>query len=410
MIEDKDKIKDLFSSKLKDFEPEVPASVWGGLDQLLSQQPAPADASSASSSSSSSGSVIKTVLIAIGVAAAIVVALLLMPESEDISDERPVAVVEEVVPDVVEKKIDTTAVIIPAKEHKPTMAQVRKGEKEPVIVPDKDEPKKEPASEPKPRPQKEPFVEKEEKVTKRTYGKMLLPEEKAEVDGFSLSTSGNAGLLAYSESQNGSGLLFSREVRSAAFNSALDKENKESKLQHRLPVSLGVRVSKGIAPNLSLETGVVYTYLSSKVTSESAYGIEENQNFHYLGVPLSLNYKFYELGKTKFYLSVGAMVQKDIKGRYESKMAMSKADIKDDIIANILYYKEPYYIKESIKQSNPQFSVNASVGVAYPIYKKLYLYGTVGGAYYFDAGNKYHTIYSDRKTQLDLNLGIKFDF
>ena len=36
-----DKIKDLFSSKLKDFEVDVPASVWGGLDVLLSQQRAP---------------------------------------------------------------------------------------------------------------------------------------------------------------------------------------------------------------------------------------------------------------------------------------------------------------------------------------------------------------------------------
>ena len=402
MIEDKDKIKDLFSSKLRDFEPEVPASVWGGLDQLLSQQPTPGDASSTSSSSSSSSSVIKTVLITIGVAAAIAVALLLMPESEDISEQAPVVVVEEIVPDVVEKTdTATTITVIPVQETKPAAVQVRKVDKEPVTVPE-EEPGEGPTSEPKPKPQKEPFVEKEEKITKRTYGRMLLPEEKTEVDGFSLSTSGNAGLLAHNESQNGSGLLFSRGARSAEFNSALDKENSKSKLQHRLPVSLGVRVSKGIAPNLSLETGVVYTYLSSKVTSESAYGIEENQNFHYLGVPISLNYEFYELGKTRFYLSVGGMVQKDIRGKYESKMGVSKADI--------LYYKEPYYIRETIKQSNPQFSVNASVGVAYPIYKKLYLYGTIGSTYYFDAGNKYHTIYSDRKTQLDLNLGIKFDF
>ena len=67
-------------------------------------------------------------------------------------------------------------------------------------------------------------------------------------------------------------------------------------------------------------------------------------------------------------------------------------------------------MKESIKQANPQFSANVGIRGAYPIYKKLYLYGTIGGAYYFDAGNKYSTIYSDRKIQLDFNLGVKFDF
>lgn len=401
MIEDKDKIKDLFSSKLKDFEPEVPASVWGGLDQLLSQQPPAGDASSASSasSSSSSGAIIKTVLITIGVTAAVVTGLLLGPKSDDAPVEVPVAKVEEIVPDTNQKPMEI--VTIPVRKIRTTITPARKTVEEPAI-PTKEEQKKRPVFAPKLR--KEPFVEKEERVTKRTYGKMLLSEQKPEINGFSLSVSGNLGLFAYNTKENGSGLLFSQ--RSPEFRAALDKENSEYKLQHRLPISLGVRVSKGIAPNLSVETGVVYTYLSSKVTSKSVFNIEENQSFHYLGVPLSLNYKFYEQGKTKFYLSVGAMVQKDIKGKYESDINTSK----DDILAQLTYYNEPSHTSEAIKQSKPQFSVNASVGVAYPIYKKLYLYGTIGGAYYFDAGNKYRTIYSDKKTQLDLNLGVKFDF
>ena len=54
---EKDKIKDLFSSKLENFEPEVPATIWGGLDQLLSNQPVPsADANSANSSSGNAAS------------------------------------------------------------------------------------------------------------------------------------------------------------------------------------------------------------------------------------------------------------------------------------------------------------------------------------------------------------------
>lgn len=414
-MEEKDKIKDLFSSKLKDFEPEVPASLWGGLDQLLSQQPAAADPSSASSSSSSSSgtsataskaSLIKTVLITAGVAAAVVTGVLLAPKGDNVIPEEPqIVVVDEVLPDTIET-VDTTKVL-PALTMPPAMTKTLKIEEVPVkeeIIPEQ-EPQEEPTL-----PKRKPIIEEEPLITEDEEPIPVWMPKKKYNNGFSVSLSANSGLLAQNTTQNGGDIMFSRDVRSTKFNEILAEENKEFKLKHRLPISVGLKVSKGIAPNLSLESGIVYTYLSSKITSNSVFDIEENQNFHYLGIPLSLNYTFYELGKGKVYLSVGGMVQKDIKGQYESKMGFSKTDITDEALAHILYYSEPYYIKESRKQSKPQFSANAALGVAYPIHKKLYLYGTFGGAYYFDAGNKYSTIYSDRKLQLDLNLGVKFDF
>ncbi|MDR0824245.1 MAG: hypothetical protein LBN74_04075 [Prevotella sp.] len=419
MMEDKDIIKDLFSSKLKDFEPEVPASVWGGLDQLLSQQSAPAD----SSSSSAKKSLIKTALIVAGLVAAVVAGVLFIPNSGNITDEPVITVNEEPgkavdtaainpIPEPIVEPVITNPAIARAKEIKEQPVKLPEQKEQPVkIAEQKEEPKIEQETK---KEEIKPLVKKDEPLlaTDNTTGKLLLPKKKSTSSGFSLSASANSSLLAYNENENGSGLLFSKYERSAVFSAEVDKENKESEVQHRIPISVGVRISKGIASNLSLETGVVYTYLSSKLSSNSAFELEENQYFHYLGIPLTLNYTFIELGKTKFYLSIGGMVQKDIKGKYESKMGFSEKsnNIGDAALANIVYYSEPYYIRESIKQPNLQFSANAAVGIAYPIYKKLYLYGTIGGAYYFDAGNKYHTIYSDQKIQLDLNMGLKFDF
>ncbi|MDR0824635.1 MAG: PorT family protein [Prevotella sp.] len=418
MAEDKDIIKDLFSSKLKDFEPEVPASVWGGLDQLLSQQPAPAEPSSSSSNLSSvKNSLIKTTLIIVGVAAAIVAGVLFIPNSGNITDEPGITVNEEPgktvdtiainpIPETIIEPAIAKLAIAHAKEIKEEPVKVTEQKEQPVKIPvQKEEPKKE---------EIKPLVKKDEPLlaTDNTTERLQVPKKESRSNGFSLSASANSSLLAYNESGNGSKLLFSKYQRSETFDVALKKENKKSELQHRIPVSVGVRVSKGITSNLSLETGVVYTYLSSELSSNSAFEISENQYFHYLGIPLTLNYTFIELGKTKFYLSIGGMVQKDINGKYESNMDFSEKsnNIGDAALANIVYYSEPYYIRESIKQPNPQFSANAAIGVAYPIYKKLYLYGTIGGAYYFDAGNKYHTIYSDQKIQFDLNMGLKFDF
>lgn len=430
MAMENDKIKDLFSSKLGNFEPEVPASLWGGLDQLLSQQPAPvADGSSSASSSSSSSSgssassagsaagkasVIKTVLITVGVAAAVVAGVILIPKGDNpsITEDTPPVVVD--VDTVKQESItvpeDTIVMPQPVQVHKPMVAKMQMQEEEvkpqdnhPVVP--SDEPVRPKPEEKKPEQVKEkqdiPLVAKadeERKVVKSKRSK-----------AFSVGLVASSEFLTRDARYNSSTALFSQADRSEAFVSMLDREENKYDLKHDLPISFGLKVSKEIAPNLALETGVVYTYLSSKVTSDNRIDINESQSFHYLGIPLSLNYTFYQLGNAKFYLSAGGMIQKDISGKYVSHVEMTALDISEPVLSDI-YYSEPYYMRENIEQSRPQFSAHARMGVSYPIYRKLYIYGTVGGAYYFDAKNKYRTIYSDRKTQLDINLGIKFDF
>lgn len=417
MIEDKDKIKDLFSSKLGNFEPEVPASVWGGLDQLLSNQPIQApDASSSSSSANSStanaassttkASIIKTIAIAVGVAAAIATGILFIPtDDKPVMEDANVVATEEVKsPEEIQ---DADTVIEIPKAVLPRLARAR-AVAEPVAPVSKAEPVQETVSEPLKKEEPEKKEEKEVPVQAQTV--VMLPEVTSPSKGLSVGITANSGLFADNVSERGGGLLFSHPVRTRTLHEALVKENSEFELEHRQPISFGVTISKEIAPRLSFETGIVYTHLSSKVKSNSVFNISETQYFNYLGIPLSLNYTFFELGKTKFYFALGGMIQKDINGRYISNMGFSMLDIEDKDLAGRIFYSEPYYIKESVKQSNPQFSVRSSIGISYPLYKKMYFYGTIGGAYYFDAGNKYRTIYSDRKTQLDLNLGIKFDF
>jgi hypothetical protein len=415
MIEDK--IKDLFSSKLGNFEPEAPAFVWGGLDQLLSNQPVQAlEASSSSSANSSTAnaissttkaSIIKTIAIAVGVAA-IVTGILFIP-----TDEKPlmknVDVIEkEEVISTVEIQDADTAIEIP-KAMPPLLAKARlmAGSVESVT---EVEPVQEIVSEPlkKEEPKEEKKEEKEASMLAQTI--VMLPEATSSSKKLSIGITANSGLFADNVSERGGGLLFSHPERTGVLHEALSKENSEFDLEHRQPVSFGVTISKEIAPKLSFETGLVYTHLSSKIKSNSVFNINETQYFNYLGIPLSLNYSFFESGKTKFYFVLGGMVQKDINGRYVSQMGFSMLDIDDKDLAGRISHSEPYYLKESVKQSNPQFSVRISLGISYPLYKKMYFYGTIGGAYYFDAGNKYRTIYSDQKTQLDLNLGIKFDF
>lgn len=188
----------------------------------------------------------------------------------------------------------------------------------------------------------------------------------------------------------------------ATFNATNAADNK-AELSHAQPVSFGITVSKRIYEKVSVETGLVYTYLYSKSkNNSSSFSNHETQNFHYLGVPLSFNYYFLNIGELELFATAGGMIEKDIYGDYRSL---------GEAISNGTGTEAREMITKKISQKNPQFSVNAGFGASYPLYKGLSLYGKFGGAYYFDAKNYEHkTIYSDKKIMLDLNVGVRFDF
>lgn len=176
--------------------------------------------------------------------------------------------------------------------------------------------------------------------------------------------------------------------------------SQQFKLEHKQPVSFGIAVNKRITDKISLESGIVYTYVSAKIrlAGNQEYNQNDEQYFHYLGIPLSVNYKFAEWKKAQFYTSLGGMIQKDFYGRIKSESSI------DDLL------NSERYAKRNISQSKPQFSATALMGVSYPLYNKLSVYTTFGGAYYFQANNEYETIFSDRKWLFNFNLGLKFGF
>lgn len=170
------------------------------------------------------------------------------------------------------------------------------------------------------------------------------------------------------------------------------------KLEHNQPITFGLSINKRINDRFSVESGITYTYLSSKIKSSAAstYSQSNMQYLHYLGIPLTINYNVIEWNKIRVYLAAGGAVQKDIYGRVDKRSVNLSESGKSH--------------KSSISQRNVQMSITSSLGISYPIYNNMSLYTTVGGAYYIDAKNEYETIYSDKQWLLNLNLGIKFGF
>lgn len=435
MTRGEDKIKDLFSDKLKDFQPEIPASLWAGIEDSLSEQQIVAEPAKKRFS-------LRTVVSIVAAAAAIVGAIFVVDnmfeKPGDIANKEIAQVfdtprIEDHAEDhkvTTEEQLAQNTTVKPARTHARTV-KLSSAENDNVDVnanaasisgytnSAKDEQTKIEIKDKSVTRQSDVEEESTRKITSDEAVNILKAQNnqmtddqhriekknKRRVDNFALGLSSSANVLSSSHSQRGA-TTFRMEPKTDEINliSLYSGEN-TSKMEHDQPVSFGLTVSKGIAPNLSVETGVVYTFLSSTIKTTGAYDMREKQKFHYLGVPLNLNYTFVRHKRFSSYVSVGAMIQKDIKGTHKGGLQNSKE--KSGSMAEVLNTME---MSKSIKQDNPQLSVQTSVGVAYNLYKGLAIQARVGGAYYFDASNDYRTIYSDRDFQLDLNLGLKWEF
>lgn len=239
----------------------------------------------------------------------------------------------------------------------------------------------------------------------------------AEYDGFSsgdepliVGLSGKGGLSSFKQSVNTPMTLRSASIPTDNHYAEGGKQmlagtlasDNFSEMEHDQPISFGLTLSKQISDKLSVESGLTYSYLSSRVRNANAnFRVEETQKIHYLGIPLNLNYTLFTFNNFNLYASIGGMLEKDIYGEYRKLGVGESADFNSTA-------QEEEVTK--ISQRNPQLSVNAGVGISYPLIQNLRIYGKAGGAYYFDAGNQYKTIYSDRKIVMDLNIGFRYEF
>lgn len=438
MTNDKDKIKELFSDKLKDFQPEVPASLWAAIDDSLSQQKVEVVAIPVKTKKSF---VLRTVTTVASIAAILIAVIVMFdiftPAHDNIESE-----IAEVLESPIEKEQDIAESIKPViaqtvsvetkksslkqqtrsifssskpdKSNSEIISLSVSSEQSDVSVenPTTVEEKEEVVAEVKESQEKEErqITSKEaEEILLRQSNGLVAENEKVESitkkkDKFSLALSSNSNFQRKDISKQGGTMTMRQKEEESFIGVNMYGGSNDFDIKHDQPISFSIGVSKGIAPNLSLETGIVYTYLSSSISSKSTVDMKEKQKFHYLGIPLNLNYTFFRHRRFSSYITIGGMIEKDIKGTTRGNIN----GLFDNYSTGINYQITD--MSKSIKQSHPQLSAHSSLGVSYLLYNRLSVYGNVGAAYYFDASNEYRTIYSDREFQLDLNLGFRWNF
>lgn len=168
-------------------------------------------------------------------------------------------------------------------------------------------------------------------------------------------------------------------------------------VHHNLPFRAGITFAYKFNNNLSIESGLSYSLLTSDFTE----GYDKNlvntrQSLHYLGIPINLRYTFLRWNRLDFYASAGVIAEQCISAKQNT----------DYVLDNRIEISET----ENIDEKPLQFSADISAGIQFNATSLIGIYVEPGAVYHFKNHSELQTIYKDRPFDFNLNIGLRFTF
>lgn len=168
----------------------------------------------------------------------------------------------------------------------------------------------------------------------------------------------------------------------------------DATIRHKTPLTFGASVYKNLGKKWSIGTGINYTRLSAELTSGSQSDfISSEQNIHYVGIPVQVNYNVIQKGAFTGYLTGGGTVEKAVSGDIKTKYIVDGA-VKQEI-------------KEDIREKPVQVSVNSAVGVQFKVVKYIGIYAEPGVGYHFKDNSSLKTIYKEKPLNFNVKFGVR---
>lgn len=259
--------------------------------------------------------------------------------------------------------------------------------------------------------EKEPIVAKEESPVVRSHkrsgqDKLHIPVEKPESKKgrWSLGAAvGNAGGVSLTGNDLAGGGIPNEQRLNLVSNAAegeiiripdnqmvvfkegvpyLKRMDEIVDIKHHQPISFGLSVRKGLAKGFSVETGLTYTLLSSDVEMSGGNAMID-QKLHYIGIPVRVNWNFFDKDRFTLYVAAGGMIEKCVYGKLGSE-------------------------KQTVKPV--QLSVAGAVGAQFNATKHVGIYVEPGVAYFFDDGSNVQTIRKETPCNFNIQAGIRFTY
>lgn len=180
--------------------------------------------------------------------------------------------------------------------------------------------------------------------------------------------------------------------QSASLTRSTEMKQTELKYSHAMPLAFGITAEKTLNSYLGIESGAIYTYLSSTFSGNNISG---KQELHYIGIPLNLIYRFAHWGNASFYASAGTQADFLVYGSAKSKIKEGETE-------------QNSFVKYN--HDEVQMSVHAKVGASYRFYKRIEIYAEPNVGYYFDNKSSVQSIWNHKSVNFGLSMGLRNSF
>lgn len=210
-----------------------------------------------------------------------------------------------------------------------------------------------------------------------------LYAENGFVGNLSLDGNGDSN-VQFSSSDYTAGGMFSGFNSVFTYADMLKTESIVEETHHR-PVSVGMQVGLDITPRLSITTGIVYTKAESDFVMQGRLGRKNrSQVLHYVGVPLGVNYRLWDMKNLHTYVNIGGECDFNVKNKTMEENA--PVDMQRDA---------------------SQWSIQTSLGVQYDVVPQIGIYVEPGAKYYFDNGSDIRNTFKDKKLNFNFQFGLR---
>jgi len=203
--------------------------------------------------------------------------------------------------------------------------------------------------------------------------------------GGGMGSNGINGELAFSPSN-------SYLTNAKADYSNMLTQNDFSQKNYMAPISFGLIIRKSLDKTISIESGLVYTYLLSTFENSGMQHNDAKLHLHYIGIPLNLVGRLWENSKWELYLSAGTMVEKGIQSVYVQNQYFGNQAITTIAKTNI---------------NGLQWSVNGTVGVTYKVQRNWGIYFEPKLSYFFD-NNQPASARTEDPVVIGISAGVRF--
>ena len=161
--------------------------------------------------------------------------------------------------------------------------------------------------------------------------------------------------------------------------------------KHALPLTFGFSVRKGLVGNWGIETGINYSYLSSKAELSS---VEYRRQLHYLGVPLAVTYTPWRNSDFELYGRLGGAADFHVAGRQKATYLGGNNNVE----------------RKNFRINGVQWSLSANVGITYRLSPAVGLYFEPGVSHYFENSRQVDSYWKQHPTNFNMKIGVRTNF